>query len=135
MMIDIDYFKRINDSFGHAIGDFVLQQLVRSLKSMFTRESDVVARIGGEEFAIILPDFQTEHALKKAEEVLQRIRAEAFAHESREIRFTVSVGIAQLLEGETVSDWLKRADQALYHSKNTGRNRLTVAPITLTRVA
>jgi diguanylate cyclase (GGDEF)-like protein len=134
-LVDIDHFKRINDTFGHAVGDFVLVELVKTLKALFMRESDVLARIGGEEFAIILPDYQMEHAMKKAEEILNRVRAEVFVHEGREIRFTVSLGIAQLSFGETVESWIKRADQALYHSKNTGRNRATSAPPPLIRAA
>lgn len=135
MMVDIDYFKRINDTHGHAVGDFVLKELVVSLKKMFTREADIIARIGGEEFAILLPDYQTDHVVVKAEEVLQRIRHEAYVHENREIRFTVSIGIAQLTHGEEVAAWIKRADMALYNSKNTGRNKVTVAPAPLKSVA
>jgi diguanylate cyclase len=135
LMVDIDHFKRINDTFGHAIGDFVLTELVKTLKSMFTRESDLLARIGGEEFAIILPAFAAEHAMKKAEEVLHRVRSEAYVHEEREIRFTVSIGVAQLCTGEEAASWMKRADLALYNSKNTGRNKATLAAPSLTRVA
>ena len=135
MLVDIDHFKKINDTFGHQVGDFVLKELVQTLKSMFTRESDLLARIGGEEFAIILPDYQIEHAVKKAEEVLSRIRAEAYVHEDREIRFTISIGIAQLQESESVGAWVKRADMALYSSKTNGRNRYTVAPSSQMKVA
>ena len=135
LLVDIDYFKRINDTFGHDIGDFVLKELVATLKKLFMRESDILARIGGEEFAILLPDFQVEHALVKAEEVLERVRAEAYVHQDREIRFTVSIGISQLAEGDSVASWVKRADLALYHSKNTGRNKVTVAPGPLKNVA
>ncbi len=135
MLLDIDYFKRINDTYGHPVGDFVLKELVQSLKAVFTRESEEVARIGGEEFAIILPDFKMEHALVKAEELLMRIRGEAYVHEGREIRFTVSIGIAELCVGEPAESWVKRADLALYNSKNTGRNRVTKAPPALLKVA
>lgn len=135
MLVDIDHFKKINDTYGHDIGDFVLKELVGTLKGQFTRESDLLARIGGEEFAILLPDFQMEHALKKAEDVLSKVRAEVYVHEQHQIRFTVSIGIAQLCENETKEAWIKRADLALYNSKNTGRNRATAAPASLTRVA
>jgi len=127
MMADIDHFKRINDTYGHPIGDFVLKELVKSLQGMFTRDVDLVARMGGEEFAILLPDYTAETALKKADEVLERVRHDAFVHESHEIRFTISIGIAQLSPSETVAAWYKRADLALYNSKNTGRNKATVA--------
>lgn len=135
VLVDIDHFKRINDTFGHPIGDFVLKELVKTLKSLFHRESDLVARIGGEEFAILLPDFQVEHARKKAEEVLARVRKDVYVQDRHEIRFTVSMGIAELSEGESTESWVKRADLALYHSKNTGRNRYTVAPGPLKSVA
>ncbi|MBX3022704.1 MAG: GGDEF domain-containing protein [Bdellovibrionales bacterium] len=135
MLVDIDHFKKINDTFGHQVGDFVLKELVGSLKSMFNREADLVARIGGEEFAILLPDYQAAQAMKKAEEVLARVRAEAYVHEEREIRFTVSIGVAQLARNEAPEAWIKRADLALYNSKNTGRNKSTLAPSPLTRVA
>lgn len=129
IVLDIDFFKKINDTYGHDIGDFVLKECVRLLKELFPRENDFVARIGGEEFAIVLPDYAIEHAVKKAEDALARIRKEVFVTQNMELRFTVSMGIAQLLEGETVDQWLKRADTALYASKHGGRNRSTVATL------
>ena len=134
-MVDIDHFKRINDTYGHPIGDFVLKELVKALQSLFMRDVDLVARMGGEEFAILLPDYNSEMALKKAEEVLERVRREAFIHEAHQIRFTVSLGVAELSPGESVAAWYKRADLALYNSKNTGRNKATVAPAALVKVA
>ena len=135
MIFDIDHFKKINDTYGHPVGDFVLKELIKSLKSVFTRESDMIARIGGEEFAVILPDYQVQHAMVKADEVLRKVRGEVFVHEDREIRFTVSIGVAELELGDDVSNWIKRADLALYQSKNTGRNQATAAPSTGLRVA
>lgn len=126
--LDIDHFKRINDTYGHAMGDFILQECVKMLKEIFTREVDCVARIGGEEFVVLLPDHQADHAVKRAEQALQRIRSEIFVKEDLKLQFTVSMGIAELLPGETVEDWMKRADQALYDSKHGGRNRWTLAP-------
>jgi diguanylate cyclase len=127
IILDIDFFKKINDSYGHDVGDFVLKECVRMLQSIYTRDSDFLARIGGEEFAIILPDYRLEHAVKKAEETLSRIRKEVFITGSQELRFTVSLGIAELRDGETADQWLKRADSALYEAKNNGRNRFTIA--------
>lgn len=135
MMVDIDHFKMINDTYGHQVGDFALKELVAILKNMFNRDGDVVARIGGEEFAILLPDYQSEHAEKKAQEVLTRIRSEIFVHENHKIQFTVSIGISQLYRGETAEDWIKRGDDALYASKKHGRNRLTIAPPPFIKVA
>ena len=127
IMLDIDFFKKINDSYGHDIGDFVLKECVQILKQVFNKEQEMVARIGGEEFVVVLPNHSTEHAIVRAEEAQKRIRNEAFIQGKIDIRFTVSMGIAQLLENENISEWLKRADLALYQSKNSGRNKYTVA--------
>lgn len=128
LICDIDHFKRVNDTYGHDIGDHVIKECVRFLKEAFSRENDFVARLGGEEFAVILPDFTIESATVKLEQCLNRIRHEKLVHENYEIKFTISVGVAQLLEGESFDMWLKRADMALYQSKNSGRDRYTVAP-------
>ncbi len=127
IMLDIDFFKKINDSYGHDIGDYVLKECVRILNEVFNREGEMVARIGGEEFVVVLPNHSTELAVARAEEAQKKIRAESFIQGDLDIRFTASMGIAQLLEGESSSDWLKRADTALYQSKNSGRNKCTVA--------
>src|SRR6185437_5339899 len=95
-----DHFKKINDTYGHPVGDFVLKELVATLNQLFTRDGEIVARIGGEEFAILLPDFQVGHAIKKAEEVLNRVRSQVYVHEGHKISFTVSIGIAELVQGE-----------------------------------
>lgn len=128
LTLDIDFFKKINDAYGHDIGDFVLKECVKMLKEVFHREDDFVARIGGEEFAVILPSFTYEHAMVKAEEALNKIRKEVFVHGELTIQFTVSMGIAQWLQNETLDQWVKRADTALYTSKQSGRNKYTVAP-------
>lgn len=128
LALDIDFFKKINDSYGHDTGDVALRELVNVLKGIFTRDNDLVARIGGEEFAVVLPDYKVEHAVKKAEEVLAFVRKKIFVHGEKQFRFTVSIGIAQHLEGESAEQWLKRADAALYHAKNSGRDRFIVAP-------
>lgn len=126
--LDIDHFKKINDTYGHDVGDFILKECVSTLKKLFPRSTDFVARVGGEEFAVVLPDYALEHAVIKAEEALSQIRKEVYLTGEHKLSFTVSMGIAQLLEGESVDSWIKRADQALYSSKQTGRNRFTVAP-------
>jgi diguanylate cyclase len=128
LTLDIDYFKKVNDTYGHDIGDFVLKECVKMLQEVFHRDDDFVARIGGEEFAVILPSFTFEHAMVKAEEALNKIRKEVFVHGDLKITFTVSMGIAQWLQSETLDQWFKRADTALYASKQTGRNKFTVAP-------
>ncbi|MEK2690763.1 GGDEF domain-containing protein [Bdellovibrio sp. GT3] len=136
LLFDIDFFKKINDAYGHDIGDFVLQQCVRLLQESFSREVDFVARLGGEEFAVILPGCDTQAAIKMVDECMAKIRKEVFVHGNLEIRFTVSLGIAQLEAGETPDGWYKRVDEALYTSKQTGRNKHTVAnPPGIKRVA
>lgn len=127
LMVDIDHFKKINDTYGHDVGDFVLKECVRILKEYFQRPEDFTARLGGEEFAVLLPDFNAENAAIKAEEVLQKIRKEVVIHNANEIRFTISIGISELMGNDTVSQWMKKADQALYNSKNTGRNKVTIS--------
>lgn len=127
LAIDIDHFKKVNDTFGHATGDFILQELTRMLKECFSRKEDLVARIGGEEFVVVLPGFQLDHALAKAEMCLTKIRHETFIKDSAKINFTVSMGIAEYIDGESAEQWLKRADQALYQAKNSGRNKYVVS--------
>lgn len=127
IILDIDFFKKINDAYGHDIGDFVLKECVRLIEESFSREEDFIARLGGEEFAVILPGCNTEAAVKMAEEAMAKIRKEVFVHEDMQIRFTVSMGIAQLTTGESADSWYKRADEALYESKQTGRNKYSIA--------
>lgn len=127
ILLDIDHFKKVNDTYGHDIGDFVLKECVRLLKEIFHRPNDFVARLGGEEFGVILPDFNLESAARKAEEAMQKIRREALVTGEHVIRFTVSMGIAQLHENEHQDAWVKRADECLYESKNSGRNKYTLS--------
>lgn len=135
MMLDIDHFKKINDQYGHPVGDFILQECCRVLKSIFHREHDFVARVGGEEFAIILPYYQVEHAVVKAEQALQKIRSETYIKDEHRIQFTISIGVAELNQSESIEQWYKRADSALYLSKNSGRNKFTVAGGNVEKVA
>lgn len=127
ILLDIDHFKKINDTYGHDIGDYILKECVRLLEESFSREEDFIARLGGEEFAVILPGCDTASAIKMSEEAMQNIRKEVFVHESAEIRFTVSLGIAEVLSGESADSLYKRADEALYESKQTGRNKYSLA--------
>jgi diguanylate cyclase (GGDEF)-like protein len=126
--LDIDHFKKINDAYGHDLGDFVIQACVRLLKETFNRGTDFVARVGGEEFAVVVGHANLEVARQRADEAMAKIRKEVFVQGNLDIRFTVSMGIAQLDAGETREQWVKRADEALYQSKNSGRNKITLAP-------
>ncbi len=128
LAMDIDFFKKINDSHGHDVGDFILKECVKLLTEVFNRPGEIIARVGGEEFAVVLPNHQTQQAQIRAQEVLQRIRSEVFIQgDIRDLRFTISIGIAQLLENESPSDWMKRADKALYEAKNSGRNKFCIS--------
>lgn len=129
LICDIDFFKKINDSYGHDIGDFIIKECVRLLKESFPRDMDFVARIGGEEFAILIPEDTVEVVTAKAEACLARIRKEVFLiKEGVDLRFTMSMGIAQLSDGESIESWFQRADKALYDSKHGGRDRWTLSP-------
>ena len=129
MMMDVDFFKRINDSFGHAAGDIVLKALADiSLKVL--REVDSIGRIGGEEFAILLRETGQEGATNVAERLLELFAAERISVDgcASTIGFTVSIGLTGVRVGDkSIDALLKRADQALYAAKGTGRNKVCVA--------
>ncbi|MGZ7078333.1 MAG: GGDEF domain-containing protein, partial [Thermoanaerobaculia bacterium] len=128
-MIDIDNFKRVNDSFGHPIGDEVLKGLVDELLTN-ARDSDVIARYGGEEFAIILPDTPSAAARDAANRLRDLVERRRFdiPQLGRTLRITVSVGVAVYpLDGLTSADLIARADAALYLAKKNGKNRVAIA--------
>ncbi|MBQ0959303.1 diguanylate cyclase [Ideonella sp. 4Y11] len=125
-IVDVDHFKRINDHHGHDIGDQALVHLASHLRSL-VRPYDVLARIGGEEFALLLPDTQLREAVSVTERFRGTLAGTALLIDGRPRTLTVSVGVAQLGRHETVDDWLRRADQALYTAKHEGRNRVRVA--------
>ncbi|WP_252504354.1 GGDEF domain-containing protein [Sporosarcina sp. Marseille-Q4943] len=120
IIFDIDYFKKVNDLYGHALGDSVLMELARKMESII-QPPDVVARIGGEEFAVILHETDMHEAVNKAEQ-LRKFIAES---EWESIAITISVGIAHLQDGDTSNILFTRADDALYESKRNGRNQVT----------
>jgi diguanylate cyclase (GGDEF)-like protein len=123
MLIDLDYFKQVNDTLGHFAGDDVLRRIATVLRDG-TRPSDVLARYGGEEFVVLLRSTGEQ----EAQIVAERLRAEiaGLAGLPGSVRLTASIGIAVNQPGETASDFLLRADEALYHSKRTGRNQVSV---------
>jgi diguanylate cyclase (GGDEF)-like protein/PAS domain S-box-containing protein len=123
VMIDADNFKTINDRFGHPAGDAVLCNLASVLTKTF-RECDIVARIGGEEFAVLLPSTNTQGALAVATRLVDLVAAQTLEIDGHGIRYTVSAGVAGMDPDVTGFDALmKRADQALYDAKSAGRNR------------
>ena len=127
LMVDIDYFKRINDSYGHPVGDLVLQQMADRLVSTFPRKADFIARYGGEEFSVVLSGTGLELAQRLGERLLDVVRNQEFVCQDLSIPVTASIGGAELLPGESVTSWLERADKALYQAKEQGRNRLCMA--------
>lgn len=123
LMIDIDHFKAINDTYGHASGDLALVKLAENCREM-CRESDIFGRIGGEEFAMCCPDTNLEGAHIMAERIRHCISELEIEHGERKIKFTLSIGVTQLKIGESFDDTLHRADEYLYLAKNNGRNRV-----------
>jgi len=126
IMLDIDYFKSINDTFGHDAGDDVLRELATRLRKSI-RGIDLACRYGGEEFVIVMPDTDMAVATIVAERLRRRIAAEPFVVQqgARSIEATISIGLATLdTADDTVAKIVKRADQALYRAKRDGRNRV-----------
>lgn len=126
MLIDIDYFKKINDRYGHLAGDQVLKEMARILSSS-TRETDILARFGGEEFVLLLPHTSKENALAVAERMIKKIRNHTVRFGNAAIKVTASIGIASLTdlnEDDGEEDLLRYADAALYAAKEKGRNRI-----------
>lgn len=128
LMFDIDHFKQINDKHGHPAGDYVLQTLCSILDKKVTREEDIFARVGGEEFCILLPTATAQAAQAIAERIRKTVEQFNFVHEGSKIPVTISVGVATYIATiKTPDDFYKKADQALYRSKEGGRNKVTVA--------
>ncbi len=128
VLLDIDHFKTVNDTHGHNVGDEVLKTVAEALRGSI-RQNDIAARYGGEEFAALLPDSGKRAAWEVAERIRSSVAAAVTPHDGREITVTVSAGIA-VYDAErdiATADLIKRADQALYRSKQAGRNRTTVA--------
>ncbi len=133
IMLDIDHFKWVNDTYGHPCGDQVLRETADTLTRCFKRKDDFVARYGGEEFAVVLRELDLQTARTVAERGMGAIRILEIHREGlpEPLRITVSMGIARLRPGETAASWIERADRALYQAKYGGRNRIEVDPIDL----
>jgi diguanylate cyclase (GGDEF)-like protein len=122
-MLDIDHFKGINDTYGHAAGDAVLRTFALTVQREI-RETDVFGRYGGEEFLLMMPCTSPEDAVLFAERVRRKVEALAFAQVSAALQVSVSIGVAQFHAGETIDQAITRADEALYLAKLSGRNRV-----------
>lgn len=123
VLIDIDHFKKVNDTHGHAAGDEVLKKFATVCRRMF-RQTDCIGRFGGEEFLVILPETGLDEACAIAERLRCQTKEETMALPNAETRITVSIGATELLNSDSsLEQAISRADMALYRAKNTGRNR------------
>jgi diguanylate cyclase (GGDEF)-like protein len=119
LVVDADHFKKINDTYGHDVGDEALVSLVQVIQSMM-RKNDIVARFGGEEFICLLKNMSSKQAEAFAQRILKSIAEKS--HTSRQLNLTVSIGLCRWGRNERLEDVIKRADEALYKAKDTGRN-------------
>lgn len=127
LLFDVDRFKGINDRWGHAVGDRVLQEIGAVLRRT-SRRQDVIGRYGGEEFLYILPGQPLDVAVRQAERVRSELASHPFTAPDEAVALTVSVGAAQAMAEDTPVSMLARADQLLYEAKRTGRNRIVATP-------
>jgi len=127
LMLDVDYFKSINDRFGHDLGDQVIAHIA-ALCREDRRVSDIVARIGGEEYALLLPETPIEAAYAVAERLRRNVEVSALLSNSKGLAVTVSIGVAEAGPGMSgIVDLMKVSDRALYEAKRTGRSRVVRA--------
>lgn len=125
LLLDLDHFKTLNDTYGHLAGDQVLIGFARDLESCL-RHSDIVCRWGGEEFIVLLKDTDGETGLMIAEKIRQHVEQQRYAYDAKELQLTVSIGLTTLQVDETLHTLLSRADHAMYRAKQAGRNRTCV---------
>ena len=130
ILLDVDFFKKINDTCGHQAGDEVLRKLAQVIKSSL-REHDVACRYGGEEFFVILPETSSEEAEAVAQRLLKTIRdtkidISKYSNTEKEVNVTVSIGVKSLVKGESAENICHGADVALYEAKRTGRDKVVV---------
>jgi len=122
---DIDLFKRINDTYGHVAGDKVLK-VIAKLLSEDLREADFICRYGGEEFVILFPETESTNAVSVLEKVRHRVASCPFHFKKNPVQITVSFGVSQFIEGDTVVSVFKRADKGLYRAKELGRDQVVL---------
>ena len=123
LMIDIDYFKKINDTYGHLAGDFILKKVAEIMKSLI-RDTDICGRFGGEEFIIALPNTKIIGALRLAERIRKTIENTSFDYNGKKIKITLSIGVTSASKNDSIYSLIERADEALYEAKRKGRNRV-----------
>lgn len=122
-IIDVDFFKKINDTYGHLCGDYILQEVAYNIVNNF-RQTDFVFRYGGEEFTVILTETPAESAQIPFERLRKTIEEQVFKYDNKDIKVTISAGISSNTELQDAWDMLDEADKALYKAKNNGRNRV-----------
>lgn len=126
LYIDLDYFKKINDTHGHDFGDQILSEFGVLIKSI-SRESDILCRYGGEEFILLLPFTSIFTGIELAERLQQQLKEYKFNHNNISTKITLSVGISSFdFESDTIDSLIKKADEALYSAKNNGRNQIVI---------
>ncbi len=125
LLMDIDHFKKYNDSYGHLEGDKALVKIAQIIKSCL-RKLDSAYRYGGEEFTVILPETSCEEAQTVAQRIKSALKAEKFIpKQEKEAKITISIGVTEYYPGEQLSEFIQRADKAMYLSKEKGRNKVT----------
>ena len=128
MMIDLDHFKKYNDSFGHMAGDIVLRTVARMMEDQFGDPGDLICRYGGEEFCIVVPDCTKSQAVERAQKLKEKIENQEIILRRQKTHVTVSIGIASFpVDARTKEDLIYKADEALYKAKETGRNKVCAA--------
>ncbi|MCC7105443.1 MAG: GGDEF domain-containing protein [Chloroflexi bacterium] len=127
LLADLDNLKILNDTHGHQAGDAALKAFADCLVRSFPRRTDTVARFGGDEFVVIMPETSLQDGVRLTERLMRLVRATEVSHEGVFLRLTTSVGISELGWSETLSSWFNRTDQALYRAKQTGRDQFVEA--------
>lgn len=135
VLLDLDHFKKINDTLGHEAGDRALISSVQAVKETL-RRGEVFGRLGGEEFAVIMPEVDRDEAERRADEMRQAVASAGFLHAGKHpVNFTASFGVAVIDPSCDFQTLVNRADEALYVAKNSGRNRVVMASSTAERLS
>ncbi|WP_295589900.1 diguanylate cyclase [uncultured Lamprocystis sp.] len=128
LLVDLDHFKDLNDTLGHAAGDQVLVAVAKTIVLLFLPKNDFVARFGGDEFAVVLRETAVQDAVRLADRVLANIRACVLTVDGQRVTLSCSIGAAALEIADTPRSWFERADRGLYAAKSAGRNQVVVGP-------
>ncbi len=126
-MIDVDFFKKVNDTYGHSCGDYVLKEIAFLINEAF-RKTDMIFRYGGEEFVVILTETDCKNAIIPLERLRKNVEENKFRYENKELKITISIGVTSILENsQTPWELFDLADKALYEAKRNGRNQIKIA--------